>query len=146
MKPKHRNKRIAAIAVSAVMLGAGAFFLFSALQENTQFFYDPSEILAPDFVSASNEIRIGGLVMSDTVVKGKGLETTFKIADFPEEGEPETPDLPHISVSYIGVLPDLFREGQGVVITGVLIDGDSMIANDVLAKHDENYQPKKDRY
>lgn len=128
----------------ALLLLAGGLLLGSALKQNTQFFYNPSEILADGFVAKSEDIRIGGLVLDESVVKGQGLATTFKIADFPEKGEPAPSAAEAINVSYTGILPDLFREGQGVVITGRLIGYNEMIASDVLAKHDENYQPKKE--
>lgn len=117
--------------------------MFTALQKNTQFFYDPSEILTDGFVPRSTDIRIGGLVLEGSVIKDGGLKTTFKLADFPDA--PDDPIIADIAVtvSYEGILPDLFREGQGIVVTGVLNDRDYMTATEVLAKHDENYQPKK---
>lgn len=145
MVPKHQNKRLLAVFVCAALLACGSWLLFSALKQNTQFFYNPSEILVDGFEPRSEDIRIGGLVLDGTVVKGTGLSTVFKLADFPEEGETASEKASAaITVSYSGILPDLFREGQGVVVTGKLISRDEMIASDVLAKHDENYQPKKE--
>lgn len=144
MVPKHQNKRLLAVVFCGALLVGGGLLLGSALKQNTQFFYNPSEILAEGFVAKSEDIRIGGLVLNDSVVKGTQLTTKFKIADFPEEGEPAPLVSEAITVSYTGILPDLFREGQGVVITGQMLGRDEMIASDVLAKHDENYQPKKD--
>ena len=144
MVPKHQNKRLLAVVFCGVLLVGGGLLLGSALKQNTQFFYNPSEILAEGFVAKSDDIRIGGLVLSDSVIKGTELTTSFKIADFPEEGEPEPLASEAIMVSYTGILPDLFREGQGVVITGQMIGRNEMVASDVLAKHDENYQPKKE--
>lgn len=127
----------------AVSVAIGAWLLLSALQQNTQFFYNPSEIVADDFAPKSESIRVGGLVLEGSVVKGDELETEFKLADFPEDETVIVDKTVYITVTYNEILPDLFREGQGVVITGVMTDETSMIASNVLAKHDENYQPKK---
>lgn len=124
------------IAVSAIALVLGVGLLFSALSENIQLFYDPSEIAADSFISKTDQVRIGGLVVDGSIVKGAGLKTQFQVKDF------EGPSLAMIDVSYEGILPDLFREGQGVVITGEVTDQQTVKATEVLAKHDENYRPK----
>lgn len=143
MRPKHRNRRIILILVCGAILATGIGLLLSALKQNTQFFYNPSEILADGFAPQSEDIRIGGLVLEGSIVKGDGLETSFRVADFPEDEAHIVDKNLFITVTYEGILPDLFREGQGVVITGVMSGPSSFIASDVLAKHDENYQPKK---
>ena len=130
-----QSRRIGLIAIFAVILAAGVFLLLSALQENTQFFYNPSDVVADGFIPASNTFKIGGLVIDGSVEKEGQLTTVFEIKDF--EREMPSP----IVVTYTGVLPDLFREGQGVVITGILTSQTSFTASEVLAKHDENYQP-----
>ena len=135
MTPPHQSRRIGLIAIFGLILAGGVFILLSALQENTQFFYNPSDVIADEFVPASTTFKIGGLVIDGTVVKDDKLTTIFQIRDF--ERDMATP----ITVTYTGVLPDLFREGQGVVITGQLTDRAAFEANEVLAKHDENYQP-----
>jgi len=135
MTPPHQRRRIGLIALFGLLLIGGVFILLSALQENTQFFYNPSDVVADGFVSASQTFKIGGLVIDGSVEKDSGLKTIFKIKDF--ERDMAMP----ITVTYTGVLPDLFREGQGVVITGILTDKTSFTADEVLAKHDENYQP-----
>jgi len=127
MTPPHQTRRIGLIVVFGTLLAVGVVFLLSALQENTQFFYNPSDVVAEGFMPDSKTFRIGGLVAEGS--------TTFNIKDF--EREMRTP----ISVSYTGVLPDLFREGQGVVITGFLTLPTKFEATEVLAKHDENYKP-----
>lgn len=146
MRPKNRNRRLLIVTACALLIGVGATLLFSALSQNTQFFYDPSEILADDFSPKSEDIRVGGLVLSGSVVKGEGILTLFKMGDFIEGAEEEPPAELSITVSYEGVLPDLFREGQGVVVTGVLESRNELRAKEVLAKHDENYQPQKKKY
>ena len=118
-----------------MILAAGVFLLLSALQENTQFFYNPSDVVVDGFIPASNTFKIGGLVVDGSVEKEGQLTTVFKIKDFEREM------IAPIAVTYRGVLPDLFREGQGVVITGILTSQTSFTASEVLAKHDENYQP-----
>lgn len=142
MKPKHQNRRIGLVLLFAGLLSVGAMMLFSVLKQNTQYFYKPTQILAADFAPKSSEIRVGGLVLADSYLQTRALTSTFRLGDFPEKGDPAPdPDI-HITVTYTGILPDLFREGQGVVITGEMISANEMVANDVLAKHDENYQPK----
>jgi len=135
MTPPHQTRRISLIVVFGAILTAGVFLLLSALNENTQFFYNPSDVVAVGFTPESKTFRIGGLVMMGSVIKDDGLKTIFQIKDFERVmREPMT-------VSYTGVLPDLFREGQGVVITGFLTTPTSFEATEVLAKHDENYKP-----
>lgn len=128
-------RRIGLIFFFGSILVIGVALLLSALKENTQFFYNPSDVVAEGFAPESKIFRIGGLVEDGTVVKDGTLKTNFQIKDFERDMR-----LP-ISVSYTGVLPDLFREGQGVVITGFLTSPTSFEATEVLAKHDENYKP-----
>ena len=135
MTPPHQKRRIGLILFFGAILAAGVVMLLTALQENTQFFYNPSDVVAENFIPNSTTFRVGGLVEEGTVVKDGQLKTTFQIKDF--EREMRAP----ITVTYTGVLPDLFREGQGVVITGVLTSPTSFEATEVLAKHDENYKP-----
>ncbi len=135
MTPPHQKRRIGLILFFGTLLAVGVVFLLSALQENTQFFYNPSDVVAEGFAPDSKTFRIGGLVTDGSVVKDGKLKTTFDIKDF--EREMRAP----ITVTYTGVLPDLFREGQGVVITGFLTSPTEFEATEVLAKHDENYKP-----
>ena len=135
MTPPHQKRRIGLIVFFGVVLAAGIFLLLSALQENTQFFYNPSDVVAEGFVPDSSSFRIGGLVTEGSVIKDGQLKTTFQIKDF--EREMRAP----MTVTYTGVLPDLFREGQGVVLTGFLTTPTDFEATEVLAKHDENYKP-----
>ncbi len=119
-----------------VMLGAGMLALFSAaalvltaFEDNLVFFYSPTDILegkAPQ----GRALRLGGLVEEGSVQRGSGLEVQFRVTDLAEA----------VPVAYKGILPDLFREGQGVVVQGRL-NGSLFQADEVLAKHDENYMP-----
>jgi len=116
-------------------VSGGLFLIFQALNQNTQFFENPSEVVADGFEPRSDIFKIGGLVTMGTV-ETKGLRTTFLIEDFEREMARE------LSVTYTGALPDLFREGQGVVVSGRLVSPIRFMATEVLAKHDENYQPE----
>jgi len=138
MKPKHRNRRISTLLLGAIAVLVGTFLLLQALNDNKQLFKHPSDIVNPAFVQGPQEIRAGGLVAVNSVEKGQGLDIQFEIIDF----EDANPNVPGLIVTYDKVLPDLFREGQGVVVTGNLNAKGIFVANNVLAKHDENYMPK----
>ena len=133
--PPNRNRRLLWIVILGVMLSAGLFLLLQALNENTQFFENPSDVVANGFEPRSETFKIGGLV-AETTVETEGLTTRFRIDDFER-------DMPKpLNVTYTGPLPDLFREGQGVVVSGRLVSDTQFVATELLAKHDENYQPK----
>jgi cytochrome c-type biogenesis protein CcmE len=136
IKPPHRNRRLMAIGGFGVLVVAGVTLIASALGDNTQFFYNPSDIVAEGFVPGSEIYRMGGLVVDGSVERKGGLLTQFSVADF--ERDMEAP----ITVIHDGVLPDLFKEGQGVVVSGNMDSDGVFQATEVLAKHDENYQPK----
>ena len=133
--PPNRNRRLLWIAVLGAMLAAGLFLIFQVLNTNTQFFENPSDVVAEGFEPRSEIFKIGGLV-ADGTVETKGLTTKFRVEDFEREMARE------LHVTYTGALPDLFREGQGVVVSGQLTSPTTFQAREVLAKHDENYQPK----
>ena len=125
-----KGKRLTLIIGAMAVLGLAAGLMLFALRDNIVFFYTPSE-LAKKQVAAGARLRIGGLVKEGSVVKN-GQDVNFTITD-------KTSDL---AVSYTGLLPDLFREGQGVVADGVLQQGGGFRADSVLAKHDERYMPR----
>lgn len=125
-----KGKRLTLIAGAMVVLGLAAGLMLFALRDNIVFFYTPSE-LAKKQPAPGARLRIGGLVKEGTVVKN-GQDVAFTITD-------KTRDL---AVSYTGLLPDLFREGQGVVVDGVLEPSGAFRADSVLAKHDERYMPR----
>ncbi len=127
MKPKHRRLFIVVLALA--VLGAAAALVLNAFEENLVFFYSPSDLAAKP-VPEGRAIRVGGLVQEGSVQK-TGLDVTFGITDGART----------VTASYHGVLPDLFREGQGVVTRGILQPDGSFKAEEVLAKHDENYMP-----
>ena len=127
MKPKHR--RLFVVVLALAVLGAAAALVLNAFEDNLVFFYSPSD-LAVKAVPEGQAIRVGGLVQEGSVEKA-GLDVTFGITDGART----------VVATYHGVLPDLFREGQGVVTRGILQPDGSFKAEEVLAKHDENYMP-----
>jgi cytochrome c-type biogenesis protein CcmE len=127
MKPRH--KRMAAIALGVVALGIATALVLSAFQKNLVFFFTPSQVVANEAPSGRT-FRIGGMVVEGSL-KREGVEVRFSVTDTAKA----------IPVVYRGALPDLFREGKGVVAQGEL-GGDGVFrAREVLAKHDENYMP-----
>jgi cytochrome c-type biogenesis protein CcmE len=131
MSPK--KQRRLAFAITLLLAGGGAAALaVYALQDNVLFFYSPSDIAAhPEKVPEGRTFRIGGLVEKGSVKRDKGLEVHFVVTD----GKNAVP------VEYSGVLPDLFREGQGVVAMGTRANNGVFLAREVLSKHDEKYMP-----
>lgn len=126
-----KGKRLTLIAGAMAVLGLAAGLMLFALRDNIVFFYTPSE-LAKKQVASGARLRIGGLVKEGSVVKSDGREVKFTVTD-------KTRDL---AVAYTGLLPDLFKEGQGVVVDGVLQPDGNFRADSVLAKHDERYMPR----
>ncbi len=138
IRPKHRNKRLAILAFGAFAAIAGVVLLMQALGDTKQLFKNPSDIMSPGFVQGKNQIKLGGLVVMGSVERSGGLTTRFLVENFAgAQG-----DIPPVPVTYNGALPDLFREGQGVVIIGRMGADGIFKADTVLAKHDENYKPK----
>jgi cytochrome c-type biogenesis protein CcmE len=120
------------VTVVAILAGVGiaTTFALKSFNQNLLYYYSPTQVDSGE-APTSRTIRVGGLVQNNSMKRQPGsLEVTFVLTDFQKE----------IPVSYTGVLPDLFREGQGVIARGRL-DGDRFVAEEVLAKHDENYMP-----
>lgn len=131
MKPRH--KRLAAIGGGIVALGIAAALVLSAFEKNLVFFFTPSQVAANE-APRDRPFRVGGLVEKGSVVRtGDGLSVRFVVTDTAQS----------IPVVYKGLLPDLFREGKGVVTQGSLGGDGVFIASEVLAKHDENYTPRE---
>ena len=126
-----RRRRLVLIGIGFAVLGLAAALALSALRDTIVFFHSPSEI-AEKKIEPGTRIRIGGLVKEGSL-KRDGLQARFDVTD----GGASLP------VTYSGVLPDLFREGQGVVAEGALEPGGTFRADTVLAKHDENYMPRE---
>lgn len=128
---KNRHKRAALIVGSVAALGVAAALVLNAFQSNLVFFFTPTQVSAGE-APQSRVFRIGGMVQTGSVERqSDGLTVKFIVTDTAKE----TP------VMYTGILPDLFREGKGVVAQGKLDAGGMFRANEVLAKHDENYMP-----
>ena len=127
MKPKHR--RLTFVVVGLALLAAAAALVLSASRESLVFFQTPSEIVAKA-PALDRRLRIGGLVEEGSVDRLAGGTVRFRVTD----------GAAAVTVAYVGILPDLFREGQGVVAEGRLEHG-VFVADQVLAKHDENYMP-----
>ena len=129
---KRKHKRLSFVALGLLMVGTAAALVLTAFEDSIVFFYSPTEVLAKEAeLGPDRRLRIGGLVEEGSISKADGgAVTTFRVTD-----------LEHVvDVSYHGILPDLFREGQGVVAEGHWQNG-VFVASDVLAKHDENYMP-----
>ena len=127
MKPRH--KRIAAIVIGVVALGGVTALVLTAFQENLVFFFTPTEVAA-NKAPQGRTFRIGGMVEKGSV-KREGVDVRFVVTDTAKT----------LPVVYKGPLPDLFREGKGVVAQGQLGADGVFRASEVLAKHDENYMP-----
>ncbi len=125
-----RRKRLALILSALVVFGSGLGLVLYSLRDNIVFFYGPSEVYAKD-LPPGTRLRIGGLVKQGSLTR-QGMRVHFEVTD----GRREIP------VTYSGPLPDLFREGQGVVAEGVL-GASGMTASTILAKHDERYMPRE---
>lgn len=129
MKP--RQQRMLAVGLAVAGLAVATLLSLQAFEENMMFFMDITEV-AEGKAPADRNFRVGGLVVAGSVEREPGeLEVRFKLTDTNNE----------LDVLYAGVLPDLFREGQGIVAHGRMNDSGDFVADTVLAKHDENYMP-----
>ena len=128
---KRKTRRLYAVLAGLAMLGTAAALVLTAMEDSLVFFYGPSELAERDF-PPGRTIRVGGLVEDGSVTREAGGTTIgFRITDTAET----------LPVRFTGVLPDLFREGQGVVAEGRLGADGTFVARTVLAKHDETYMP-----
>lgn len=128
MKPRH--KKIAAITSGVTALCVAVMLVLNAFQSNLVFFFTPTQVAANE-APVDKRFRIGGLVEMGSIQRNEGLTVKFAVTDTAEV----------IPVVYTGILPDLFNEGKGVVAQGRLSVGGIFEADEVLAKHDENYMP-----
>ena len=127
----HKYKRLNILLIFMLAIASTIFFVLKALEEKIVFFYSPTEIIDKE-ISNNKLIRVGGLVVDESIVYDEsGLEVFFSISD--------TKNI--LKISYKGILPDLFREGQGTVIEGLIENQKTVKAFKVYAKHDENYMP-----
>ncbi len=126
-----KQKRLSIIAVLGVVLALATTLILTALRDEIVFFFSPTELLERSEL-AGQSVRVGGLVLEGSWTK-EGENNSFDVSDGASE----------VTVTYVGILPDLFREGQGVIAEGQLIEDGTFDASTVLAKHDENYMPKE---
>ena len=130
MKP-HRRQRLILIGLMLAGIGLASTFALKAFNENLMYFFSTTDVVegkAPQ----DTLFRLGGMVVKGSLERpGEDLLVRFKLSDFNKE----------VTVEYSGILPDLFREGQGIVAKGRLDDKGVFVAEEVLAKHDENYMP-----
>jgi cytochrome c-type biogenesis protein CcmE len=127
-----KQRRLTLIGTAGAVLAVAVGLVLYALSDRIVFFNSPSDIHA-NMPAPGQRIRLGGLVAEGSVIKGPDGSVRFAVTDGSET----------VQVTYNGILPDLFREGQGVVTEGALEPGGVFAADTVLAKHDENYMPKE---
>jgi cytochrome c-type biogenesis protein CcmE len=125
-----KRRRLLALAAALLALGSAAALALTALNDTLVFFYSPSELAGKE-LPPGRAFRLGGLVEEGSLATGADGTVSFRVTDLKQA----------IPVSYKGVLPDLFREGQGVVAQGALAADGTFAATEVLAKHDETYMP-----
>ncbi len=128
---KRKHQRLLLVLISLGLVGAGAALVLTAVEDSLVFFYTPADLAERD-IAEDQLFRLGGLVEAGSVQQ-TGTTTLFRVTDLTRT----------VSVSFTGVLPDLFREGQGVVAEGNLGPDGTFMASQVLAKHDETYMPKE---
>ena len=130
-----RTRRLYTFAIAALLVLGAALLTFFALRENANLFYTPEILAEKGLPKAGREVKVGGWVEPGTLTySDDGATMQFTIID----NSPST-----ITVRFTGVAPDLFREGQGVVATGAFAADGTFTARQLLAKHDENYQPRE---
>jgi len=126
-----RRKRLLLVGGILVGVGLAAAFATRAFRDNLSYFYDPTQVVSGQ-APRGRAIRVGGMVTKGSVQRAPGsLEMQFTVTDFRNS----------VTIAYTGVLPDLFREGQGVIAHGRLDANGVFVADEVLAKHDEKYTP-----
>lgn len=126
-----RKKRLISVGLIVAGMAVAAYLILTAFNQNLMYFYSPTQVLAGE-APPSRPFRIGGLVVRGSVNRsGDSLAVRFTLTDMAKD----------VDVTYNGILPDLFREGQGIVANGTLGADGVFVASEVLAKHDENYMP-----
>lgn len=126
-----RKKRLSLIVLMIIGIAIGVGFALQSLNENIMFFFSPADIEAGK-APPNKDFRVGGIVVDGSVSRpGEGLTVEFDVTD----------NQSVVKIKYTGILPDLFREGQGIIANGRLNPEGHFIAQEVLAKHDENYMP-----
>lgn len=130
-----RTKRLYAVAIAGVLILSAVALASVALGRHADLFYTPEMLVERGMPEAGQRVRVGGFVQVGSLRNGEGAEILFRI----EDGSGE-----FVETSYTGLKPDLFREGEGVVATGRFAESsDTFMAEEILAKHDENYKPRE---
>ncbi len=127
---KARQKRLGLVLIGMLALGGAEWLVLNALDSNLSYFFSPTEV-AQNQAPADHVFRLGGMVKQGSVERGKELTVRFVVTDYANS----------VNVEYTGILPDLFEEGQGVIAQGRMKQDGTFVADEVLAKHDENYMP-----
>jgi cytochrome c-type biogenesis protein CcmE len=126
-----RKKILGKVVLILISLTTVVFLILYALRQNISLFYTPEQ-LTSELITQNRKIRLGGMVVKGSIKRSsEDLSVEFQLTDFKKT----------ISVSYTGILPDLFRDGQGVIAKGTLLKDNQFFAEEILAKHDENYMP-----
>ncbi|MES2932748.1 MAG: cytochrome c maturation protein CcmE [Pseudomonadota bacterium] len=133
---KTRHKRMVLVLAGLAVLSVGAWLVLSAFQKNLVFFFTPTQIISGE-APHNRSFRVGGMVENGSLQRqADGLTVSFIVTDLAQR----------VRVTYRGLLPDLFKEGKGVVAQGKLNADNLFVAEEVLAKHDENYMPPEAAY
>jgi cytochrome c-type biogenesis protein CcmE len=127
-----KQRRLAILGACGAVLAAAAGLVLFAMRDTIVFFHGPTDVVEKG-IEPGQRFRLGGLVKEGSIVRGPGQTVTFIVTDTNKE----------VKATYTGILPDLFREGQGVVAEGILQAGGLFKADSVLARHDENYMPRE---
>ncbi len=129
MNPKRKQRLIIVLGIVAGV-SVAATFMGVALQENINLYFSPTDVAAGK-APLNRRIRVGGLVVAGSLKRGEQLDVRFDVTD----------NVESLTIQYDGILPDLFREGQGIIANGKLTESGVVVADEVLAKHDEEYMP-----
>lgn len=132
MAMTRKQKRLAVIGGAFAFLALATTLTLFALGQKASYFYTPADV-AEKGVAAGERIRLGGLVATGSIARGGGTDVSFAVTD----------QIETVTVSYSGILPDLFREEQGVIAEGAFDASGRFVADTVLARHDENYMPRE---
>lgn len=130
---RKRSQRLWLIGAAGLLVAGGLALAATALRDTVAYFYTPSDLVEKDAAQPGRSARVGGLVEAGSVRRGEGAAVAFRITDGSHASE----------VSFDGLLPDLFEEGQGIVAEGRFDASGRLVAERVLAKHDENYMPRE---
>ncbi|MBU6319198.1 MAG: cytochrome c maturation protein CcmE [Alphaproteobacteria bacterium] len=130
---RKRSQRLWLIGAAGLLVASGVALAATALKDTVAYFYSPSDLVEKNAAQAGRSARVGGLVEAGSVRRGEGAAVEFRITDGSHAAE----------VSFDGLLPDLFEEGQGIVAEGRFDGSGRLVAERVLAKHDENYMPRE---